>query len=235
MTGGAWYAVGMIMVERFFESFLSLMSRGGPVMWPLLGLSLLSVTLAFERLWFYIMQNNPGQLARVRQMGRLLRNGEHQKIEALVESDESVYGAMLRRLLGEKHISEAGIIDAVESQRSRLDRFMPTMSTIITAAPMLGILGTVLGIIDSFQVLSVTGTAADPSQLSYGIAEALITTAAGLIVSLICLFPFNAFRAQTERTLSRMESLAGAIEAGNKTANLATAASSPQPPASKDD
>ncbi len=179
-------------------------------MWPLLGLSLVSVTLAFERLWFFTLQNNPGQLARVRQMGRMLRDGDQEKTVALVEQDESVYGAMLRRLLTEKHMNDAGIVDAVESQRRRLERFMPTLSTIITAAPMLGILGTVLGIIESFEVLSLNGTAADPSELSYGIAEALITTAAGLIVSLISLFPYNAFRAQGERTLSRMESLASA-------------------------
>ncbi|WP_432800161.1 MotA/TolQ/ExbB proton channel family protein [Poriferisphaera sp. WC338] len=192
------------------DSFWAVMGRGGPVMWPLLGLSLVSVTLAFERLWFFTLQNNPGQLARVRQMGRMLRDGDQEKTVALVEQDESVYGAMLRRLLTEKHMNDAGIVDAVESQRRRLERFMPTLSTIITAAPMLGILGTVLGIIESFEVLSLNGTAADPSELSYGIAEALITTAAGLIVSLISLFPYNAFRAQGERTLSRMESLASA-------------------------
>ena len=85
---------------------------------------------------------------------------------------------------------------------------MPTLSTIITAAPMLGILGTVLGIIASFQVLAEQTAVTDPARVSQGIAEALVTTAAGLLIAVVTLFPYNALRAQVDRTLSRIESLA---------------------------
>ena len=120
-------------------------------------------------------------------------------------------------MLAGERITEALAVDAVESQRRRLERFMPTLSTIITAAPMLGILGTVLGIISSFEVLSEQSAAAggtDPRSVSLGIAEALITPAAGLIVSLLTLFPYNAFRAQIERTLTRLETLANSAMVG---------------------
>ena len=85
---------------------------------------------------------------------------------------------------------------------------MPTLSTIITVAPMLGILGTVLGIISSFQLLSDPGAATDPRSVSQGIAEALITTAVGLVIAILTLFPYNALRTQVDRSLSALESLA---------------------------
>lgn len=197
----------MTMLEAVNE----LMSRGGVVMWPLLGLSVIAVTLAFERTWFFLRNNHPGQLAKVTRMGAMLRTRDDGAARTLAEGDNTVYGTVVKRLLGDEKLSEPLAVDAVESQRRRLERFMPILSTIITAAPMLGILGTVLGIISSFEVLSEQTAAAggaDPRNVSLGIAEALITTAAGLVVSLITLFPYNAFRAQIERTLTRLESLA---------------------------
>ena len=75
---------------------------------------------------------------------------------------------------------------------------------------MLGILGTVLGIIASFELLSAQNASTDPQSVSQGIAESLLTTAAGLVVAVVTLFPYNALRAQVDRTLSRLESLAAA-------------------------
>lgn len=192
------------------EAFMDLMRRGGPVMWPLLALSLLAVTLAFERAWFFVRLNHAAKLAAVAKLGSLLRQGERQRALDQAESDSGVYGSMLRQLLAEPVRNEAAAVAAIDSQRGRLERFLPLLSTIITAAPMLGILGTVLGIIASFEVLSAQAASTDPRSVSQGIAEALITTAAGLVVSLITLFPYNLFRAQVDRTLTRLEALAAA-------------------------
>jgi biopolymer transport protein ExbB len=100
----------------------------------------------------------------------------------------------------------------VERQRPRVERFMPTLSTVITGAPMLGILGTVLGIIASFHLLSESAETVTPRAVSGGIAEALLTTAAGLVIALIVLLPYNIFRAQQERTLGRLEALGAAAQ-----------------------
>ena len=72
------------------------------------------------------------------------------------------------------------------------------VSTIITAEPMLGILGTVTGIMQTFRVLNAAGDAANPLAATAGIGEALITTAAGLIASLILLFPYNVLDNQAD-------------------------------------
>lgn len=200
-----------------FDQPLSLMRSGGFVMWPLLALSLIAVTLIVERCWFWLRTNGPARQRFISELGALLRRGDLDMARRMSASDKGVYGAAVRLLLSEG-VSDAAVIEAVESQRSRLERFMPTLSTIITAAPMLGILGTVVGIITSFQVLSDQATVTDPRLVSEGIAQALVSTAAGLVVAIVVLLPYNAFRAQTDRTLGRLESLIAAAEAAHRKA-----------------
>jgi biopolymer transport protein ExbB len=197
------------MLADLTTSFMSVFERGGVVMFPLLVLSLVAVTFAVERCWFFIKTNNPSRIARVTDVMRLLRRGELDAARQLVADDRSVYGRVVTMLL-EQGATESTLIEAVESQRPRLERFMSMLSTIITAAPLLGILGTVIGIISSFEVLSDQAAATDPRMVSAGIAEALLTTAAGLIVALVVLFPYNAFRTQIDRTLSRIEAIGAA-------------------------
>ena len=141
----------------------------------------------------------------------MLRHGDAPAAKAIAEVDAGVYGRLVLTLLEDKAPNrDAAIAEAIESVRPRLERFMPTLSTIITAAPMLGILGTVFGIISSFEALSRQQLATDPRQVGQGIAEALLTTGVGLSIAIFILFPYNAFRTQLDRTLGRMESLAAA-------------------------
>ncbi len=204
-------------MSDLLDLFRDLMQRGGWVMWPLLAMSLLAITLMFERAWFWLANNRPGAAGLIRQLADRLRRGEVASARSLVSDDHSIYGRAVRRIAeatdGSKQtdgIDDSLAAEIVEAQRPRLERFMPTLSTIITAAPLLGILGTVTGIIASFDLLSQGPAATDPRSVSAGIAEALLTTAAGLVVALIVLFPYNAYRAQIDRALGRLETLAGA-------------------------
>jgi biopolymer transport protein ExbB len=198
------------VIDTIYKSAADLMAQGGVVMWPLLAMSLLSATLVFERCWYFVRANHPGRKARVRQMARRMREGDHAGARAIAEADRSVYGRVVQCVLSEP-ATEAAAVDIIEAHRPGLERFMPTLSTIITVAPMLGILGTVLGIISSFQLLSDPGAVADPRSVSQGIAEALITTAAGLVIAILTLFPYNALRVQVERSLSTIEMLVWAV------------------------
>jgi len=242
------------MVFTVAMTFQELMSKGGYVMWPLLVLSVIALGLILERAWFFARTNSGATLRSVAKLTTLLREGRRGEARSLADADATVYGQVARSLLaGERPATEALAVDAIEGQRRRLERFMPTLSTIITAAPMLGILGTVLGIIVSFEAISTQaglpgaasggaasevatsgaaasgaaasggaasggggGGLADPRAVGSGIAEALITTAAGLIVAVVTLFPYNALRAQVDRTLSRLESLAAAAVEGGR-------------------
>ncbi|HOB23245.1 MAG TPA: MotA/TolQ/ExbB proton channel family protein, partial [Bacillota bacterium] len=86
----------------------------------------------------------------------------------------------------------------------RMRQHFPILSVIITIAPMLGLLGTVTGIINSFNVLNALAGATDPLRLSVGIAEALITTAAGLIVAIPALLCYTYLNTLVERNVSEL-------------------------------
>jgi len=206
------------MLSQLIDTLGDMMHRGGWVMYPLILLSIVALTLIFERCWFWIATNNPARRRRFRRVARHLRAGESTRAMELIRGDRSVYGQLVLTLI-ESNGSEAAVRELIEIERPRIERFMPTLGTIITAAPMLGILGTVTGIIQSFRVLSETDMVTDPTAIGGGIAEALLTTVAGLLVALIVLFPYNAFRAQIDRTLSMAEAIVAAgrdeIDAGS--------------------
>ena len=183
---------------------LDLLTRGGVVMWPLLALSVLGVTLVLERAWFFARTGGVGGARRFMRLSAALRGGNPDEARRLAEADGTVYGAAVRHLLT---AGPTAATEAIELQRPRVERFLPTLSTIITAAPMLGILGTVLGIIASFAVLGDTSAPPDPAAVGAGIGQALLTTAAGLVVALVVLLPYNLFRVQVDRTLGRLELL----------------------------
>ena len=131
----------------------------------------------------------------------------------MVNNDPSPYGVVAKSML-KIGASDAVAMEAVESQRPRIDRFMVALSTIITAAPLLGILGTVLGIIQSFRLLGEQAVLTDPSDVAGGIAAALLTTALGLIIALVTLFPYMLFRGWSSRAIGRLDALIAAAQQG---------------------
>jgi len=191
------------------SGFLDLMDRGGVAMWPLLALSVVSVSLVLERAWFW-WRNRGDDVPR---LAAALRQGRPAEVLAIAARGRDVH-ARFARVLADQGATEAVAAEAAEAVRPAIDRFMVGLSTIVTAAPMLGILGTVLGIIDSFELLGGENAITDPSEVSAGIAEALISTAAGLVVALTTLFPYMAFRVKAERALGRLEALAAAAAQG---------------------
>ncbi len=139
-------------------------------------------------------------------MEQLIRRGDRAGARVLAEDDHSVYGRIVKTLLEEDY-SESLANSLIESVRPRLDRAMGTLSTMITAAPLVGLLGTVLGLIFSFQLLAGQMTSTDPRSVGLGLSEALFNTAAGLVVTVITIFPYMAFRVQVDRTLGLLESI----------------------------
>ena len=212
-----------------------LIERGGFVMLPLLVLSVISLTLIAERIWFWAVLHRPRRKRWLQQLRDALRAGDLAGATRLVSADRSPYGQVGRALV-DHGAGDAVAVEVMELQRPKFDRFMVSLSTIITAAPLLGILGTVVGIIRSFKLMGAPaeGGLADPSAVSLGIAEALLTTAMGLVVALVTLFPYMIFRAQVERALGRVESVVAAAQQGDAAAGGAKQpqgiASAPIPP-----
>ena len=208
---GKTYNLGMY--EEAIRDLLMLVDRGGYVMIPLLILSIVSVSLILERCWFWYSVEGRDSVRRLEQLNTVLREGDHEAGKKMVNQDSSPYGAVAKLLL-EIGASDAVAMEAVESQRPRIDRFMVALSTIITAAPLLGILGTVLGIIQSFRLLGDQAVLTDPSDVAGGIAAALLTTALGLIIALVTLFPYMLFKGWSTRALGRLEALIAAAQQG---------------------
>ena len=196
-----------------FSTLQDLLHRGGPVLWLLAAMSVITVALLIERAGYWLTINSNASKARVAKYAKLLREGDQKSVKILAQDDATPYGKLAMRLT-EERITQALAMDAIESQRSSLERFMPLISTLITAAPMLGLLGTVTGLISTFHFLSDQMTGADPRSVGVGLAEALLNTAAGLSIAIVAIFPYNAYRAQIDRSLSRMESLVASAEAG---------------------
>ncbi len=195
-----------------------LIERGGFVMLPLLFLSVVSLTLVTERICFWVTVHRARPLRRLQQVKDALRKGDLDLARKISASDRSPYGNVAQLLIREG-ATDAVAVEAIEAERPKFDRFMVSLSTIITAAPLLGILGTVVGIIRSFRILGGgEGDLTDPSVVSLGIAEALLTTALGLVVALITLFPYMVFRGQVDRAIGRVETLVAAAQQGFKLA-----------------
>ena len=210
------------------DAFLAFMQRGGFVMWPLLLLSVLAVSTVLERTLFWWRVDGRRGRARYRELADALRRGDGMRAAILAEHDPSPYGTLVRRLpISGVRIDEASATVAAEEIRPAFERGLLLLSTVVTASPMLGILGTVTGIIASFELLGGDATITDPGQVSGGIAEALVSTAAGLVVALTALFPYMVFRGRQDRALGRLEALAGSIVAASSTTASAPSASSP--------
>ena len=190
-----------------------LMDRGGYVMVPLLILSVCSLALIIERICYWVTLTGRSHLERMDGLNAALQSGDAARARGMVESDASPYDRVVLRMLDDG-TSDAVAMQAVDSIRSGLDRYMVVLSTIITAAPLLGILGTVIGIIQSFQLLGSQSTLTDPREVAGGIASALITTAFGLIVALVTLFPYMIFKAQSSNALGRLETLIASAQVG---------------------
>ena len=201
------------------DTFLDFMDRGGFVLWPLLLLSVVTVSIVVERVLFWWRLDSRSGRSRYEKLVEAARLGDRARLSALAENDPSPYAIFIRHLApAGSDPDEAAAAFAAEEIRPMLERGSILLSTIVTAAPMLGILGTVVGIIQSFELLGGDATISDPSQVSGGIAEALISTACGLVVALTALFPNMILRGRQERALGRLEALAGAVVSGMRSA-----------------
>lgn len=200
------------------DDLLAFFRAGGWVMYPLLLLSLVSVTLSVERAAFWARTNSRRNRRRVSRLTAKLRTGDVAAAIAIAERAEAPqlrYAAALldhaTRPGADPAKIEPAAMELIEDARPSIERFSVVLSTIITAAPLLGILGTVTGIIQSFRLVGEAETVTDPAAVAAGIAVALYTTAFGLIVALITLFPYVVFRSQADRMLGRLEAIASAI------------------------
>ena len=193
---------------RVWEVFHS----GGPVMWPLLACSFIALVVIVERLLFwmsFLLKRNRSLAGEVLD---LASRGEWEKIrQQTLQSRDYVIRVLVSGILHRDYDMARAMEAEAESQVRRMQRFMSVLDTMITVSPLLGIFGTVLGIITSFKILGTAGID-DPRAVTGGIAQALITTAAGLGIAIISVFPFNYFNSRVEHAIHEMEKYSTSLE-----------------------
>ncbi len=192
----------------------TLIQRGGPwVMIPLMGCSMVAVAFVIERVVFWV------RLARGRDTAcveAFLDSADKGDLGGAAEAAKDTRDPVLRvlhcGLVHRDYDPSSALEMAASAELARAERFLPVLDTIVTLSPLLGILGTVVGIIQSFDMLSASATVQDPQAVTGGIAQALITTATGLTIAIATLIPFNVFRARADRLRREMEEAATRLE-----------------------
>lgn len=186
--------------------------KGGPVMYPLLACSIIALSVVIERAIFWLRLGIKSQPALVDQILELARQGDWESIKnKTVDTKDYIIKILVSGIL-HKEFSMIKAMEAAAADEIKLmRRFMSVLDTMITVAPLLGIFGTVLGIISSFEVLGSAGIE-HPQEVTSGIAQALITTAAGLGIAILSVFPYNYFNSRVENAAVLIEKYATSLE-----------------------
>jgi len=194
------------------EIMITAFNNGGPVMYPLLICSVMALTVIIERAIFWIIVGMRRNQKLVDEVLELSRKGDW---DAVREKSANSRNYIIRILVTGILHREFSMVKAMESAAAdeirRMRRYMGILDTLITVAPLMGIFGTVLGIISSFEMLGMSGLE-HPETVTKGIAQALITTASGLGIAILTVFPYNYFNSRIERAALIIEKYATSLE-----------------------
>ncbi len=191
---------------------IQIFRSGGPVMYPLLACSILVLTVIIDRLIFWIATDMRRKQPLLEEVIDLCQAGDWEAVRKKVTGSRDyiirvLISGILHREFSMAKAMEAAAVDELK----RMRRYLGVLDTMITVAPLLGIFGTVIGIITSFDVLGSTGIE-HPQQVTAGIAQALITTATGLGIAILSVFPYNYFNSRVENAAHAIEKHATMLE-----------------------
>ncbi len=191
---------------------LEIFKSGGPVMYPLLACSIIVMTVIIERIIFWTRMNMQRNQSLVDEVLELCRTGDWESVrEKTTGSKDYIVRILVTGILHREFSMIRAMESAGAEEIKRMRRYMEVIDTMITVAPLLGIFGTVLGIITSFDVLGTTGIE-HPEAVTAGIAQALLTTATGLGIAILSVFPYNYFNSRVENASLSIEKYATSLE-----------------------
>jgi len=197
-----------VEAEELTLSYWELAFKGGPVMIPIIILSLIAVYIFIER-YFVIRRLSKEDINFMDKIKDFIHDGKIESAQTLCQSIDTPITRMI-----EKGIQRIGrplndINAAIENvgrlEIYKLEKGLPTLATVAGAAPMIGFLGTVMGMIIAFYDMSNAGSNINVALLSNGIYTAMVTTVAGLIVGIIAYFAYNILVAKVEKIVNQLE------------------------------
>jgi len=215
----------------FANIALQFFLKGGPVMWPMLICALVAVAVVGERTFWWLRERQKRDPQKLEQLLAALENSDVSAATQLAQGSSDPVVRMVYRGLSHVHTSLQGALQlAAGIELKRAGRFLTVMDTLVTLAPLLGLLGTVTGLMRAF--LNVGNAELSVVAVTGGIGEALIATACGLGVAIFALIPFNFFSAKVAQLQFELETAATNIEVmvqGNKPSETAA----PAPPGTR--
>ena len=205
-----------------------------PIMYLMIALSVVSVAIMIERAWFFtLVRENIETLASA--LSDFLNehdvNGARDLVSASKSAEAAIVAAGLRQLGRGADAAQEAMASATALQRMRLERRLAFLGTLGNNAPFIGLLGTVIGIVQAFEKLQTAGAgsgAGPGTDVMGAIAEALVATAIGLVVAIPAVAAFNYFQRRIRATLANSEALTHILLAYAKGEAAAASGSTPQ-------
>src|SRR5215469_2133308 len=197
--------LGNILIERF--------QQGGPVMWPILITGLVAVSVVGERIFWWWRESRKRDPHTLEKLFASIEAGDFSQAAAISKGSEDPIIRVLWHGMTHFHSSLQGALQvAAGVELQKAGRFLTVMDTLVTLAPLLGLLGTVSGIFKTFLSLGSATVEGATGQITGGIGEALIATMCGLAIAIIALIPFNYFTRKLAQLQFELESAATNVE-----------------------
>lgn len=190
---------------------ISKFHQGGPVMWPILIVSIIALTVVIERCFWWTGRWFRRDPKRIEKVFTAIENNDVAEASRLSRGSRDPVLRMMWNGLNHQHASLQGALQvAAGIEIKRAGRFLVVMDTLVTLAPLLGLLGTITGLIRSFSFLGNEELAVQA--VTGGIAEALIATACGLGIAIFALIPFNFFTSRVSNLEFELQTAATNLE-----------------------
>lgn len=192
-------------------NLLGLFEKGGPIMWPLLIASIIATAVVVERAIFILRERRRRKPLVVDAVLSAVEEGDlNAAMLAGQNSPDFVARTLVYGLAHRESSFSNALLRAASLELNRFNQGIVVLDTIITLAPLLGLLGTVTGMIRAFSLLG--GDLDAPMAITGGIAEALIATAFGLAIAIISLIPYNYLNSLAERARHEIEDASTHVE-----------------------
>jgi biopolymer transport protein ExbB len=192
---------------------MELFVHGGFIMWPILLVSFVAVTAVVERSIFLVTESGRRQPALVEQMLDRVEAGDTAgALAAGSASKDYVARILVYALTHKEHSLTNAFTRAANQELNRFQRGIAVLDTCITISPLLGLLGTVLGMMNTFGALGDGDIAANAGKITGGVGEALIATAVGLAIAIVGLLPYNILNSRVEEVRHNITDAGNALE-----------------------
>jgi biopolymer transport protein ExbB len=206
-----------MLANIVFQFFI----KGGPIMWPILACALVAVAVVGERTFWWVRESRKRDSQTLEQVLAALENSDLPAATKLSAASEDPILRVIHHGLNHATHAHGSLLGALQlaagTELKRAGRFLIVMDTLVTLAPLLGLLGTVTGLMRAF--LNIGSAELSVTAVTGGIGEALIATACGLGIAIFSLIPFNYFSARVTQLQFDLETAATNVEVmvgGNK-------------------